>query len=134
MRKKIKILLGATGGVVAPFVTGAPLAFAQVLNAPGGFTNLGNINFNTAIPGIIRLLLAVAFIVAFIFLIIGGIRWILSGGDKAAAESARGTLTAAIIGLIIVLATWLIFTIIEQLFGISIISSTNVSIPELYAP
>ncbi|MBI4100668.1 hypothetical protein HY439_02905 [Candidatus Microgenomates bacterium] len=132
MKTKIKIGLGAISGTAA-LLTSAGIAFAQpILNAPPGFGNLQNINFNSAIPGIIRLLLVVAFIVAFVFLIIGGIRWILSGGDKAAAESARGTLTAAVIGLIIVLAAWLIISVIEQLFGISIISSTNVVIPGLY--
>lgn len=131
MSQKNKFALGTAGGIAVSLVA-ATGAFAQVLNTPPGFDTLKRVNFNSAIQGAIKLLLVAAFVIAFIFLIIGGIRWILSGGDKAAAESARGTLTAAIIGLIIVLAAWLIITIIETLFGISIINSTNVVIPQLY--
>ena len=48
----------------------------------------------------VNIVLIVAGIIFFFMLIIGGIRWILSGGDKANTESARNQITAALIGLI----------------------------------
>lgn len=129
MFKKTTVFLGLTLGLTAFFAT-AGFAFAQ-LGPPNGFENLGKIDIQTAIRGIIRLLLIVSFVIAFLFLLFGGIRWMLSGGDKTAAEGARGTLTAALIGLVIVLSAWLIITIIETAFGINIINNPIV-VPILY--
>ncbi len=54
----------------------------------------------------IQAVLGIALILAFIFLVIGGIKWILSGGDKAGTEAAKGTITAALIGLVVVFLAW----------------------------
>lgn len=124
MSKKIRLLL-ALGETAAAslYLTGTAFAAATInLRVGGSAANIQNITGPGLVSGAIRLLLLIAFIIAFIFLLIGGVRWILAGGDKAAAESARGTLTAAIIGLIIVLVAWAIFWFIEQLFGVSIVS------------
>lgn len=56
-------------------------------------------------------------VVAVIFLIYGGIKWILSGGDKTAVESARNHIIAAIVGLIIVVGAFFIIGLIFQLLG-----------------
>lgn len=131
MARKIKLLL-ATGGSVLAYLTLASAAFAAQINLKtGNYTNIESMTIPTFISGVVRLLLIVAFVIAFLFLVIGGIRWILSGGDKAAAESARGTLTAALIGLIIVLAAWAIMWLIEQLFGVTIVSGT-LNIPKFF--
>ena len=104
---------------------------AANLRPPPGYSNLENINVNNIIPDIVSTLLFLAFIVALIFLLIGGIRWIMSGGDKAASESAKGTLTAAIIGLVIVLLVWAILNLFEMIFGINITTSSLV-VPEFF--
>ena len=44
-----------------------------------------------------------AALAAFFYLILGGFQWITSGGDKAGTEAAREKITAAFIGLAIVL-------------------------------
>lgn len=132
MKTKIKLLLGSGGAALASLsLTGVAFAANNINLKPGGFENITGANLNSMISGAVKLLLLVAFVIAFIFLLIGGIRWILSGGDKAAAEAARGTLTAAIIGLVIVLAAWAIMWFIEQLFGVQIVSGT-IGIPNLY--
>ena len=126
MKTKVKCLL-ASGGAVLTSLSLAGAAFADSVNLKTGYAGgAENLDITALIQGGIKLLLMVAFIVAFIFIIIGGIRWILSGGDKAAAEAARGTLTAAIIGLIIVLAAWAIMTLIGILFGVDLL---NIAVP-----
>lgn len=79
---------------------------------------------NVTIPNIITaslsLVLIVAAIVFFFMLVIGGIRWILSGGDKGQTEAARNQITAALVGLVIVFAAWAIAQLIGTLFGIGI--------------
>jgi hypothetical protein len=66
----------------------------------------------------VNLLLFVAFVVALIFLVIGGIRWVLSGGDKEGAGKAKETVTAALVGLAVVLGAWILISIILNFFGI----------------
>ena len=74
------------------------------------------------IQAIIRFILVAAFVLAFIFLIIGGIQYITAGGDPKAAASARDRITGAIVGLIIVVAAFAIVLILERVFGIRIVS------------
>src|SRR6266700_3103059 len=66
------------------------------------FSKLCNLNANN-IGGIVgaavAFILVAAALIALFFLIWGGIRWIMSAGDKAKVDSARQTITAAIIGL-----------------------------------
>ena len=95
-------------------------AFAQTNVVP---TQISGINDIVGIiRTVIRLILIVAFIAAFIMLLIGGIRWILAGGDEKAVAGARGTITAALIGLVIVLVAYAIIRLVEIFFNVTIIS------------
>lgn len=73
------------------------------------------------IGSVLSIILAVAVLIAVFFLIWGGIKWILSGGDKSAVESARNHIVAAIIGLIIALLAFFIVQIVGRLFGIDLL-------------
>ncbi|EKD49463.1 MAG: hypothetical protein ACD_63C00137G0004, partial [uncultured bacterium] len=53
-------------------------------------------------------------IVAIVMIIIGGVQYSMSAGNKAAIESAKETITSAIIGLVIVLLTYLILGTINS--------------------
>ncbi len=83
-----------------------------------------NLKLAAVISAGIQFILIVALILAFVFLVIGGIRWILSGGDKAGTETARGTLTAALIGLVIVFLAWMMLNIAGTFFGFGTSSFT----------
>jgi len=52
----------------------------------------------------------------------GAIGWIVSGGEKSAIEGARGRITNAIVGIIILLSTFALLKIIESFFGINILT------------
>lgn len=73
------------------------------------------------ISALVGALLIIAALLAFFYLILGGIQWITSGGDKAGMEAARNKITHAIVGLIIVGAAWAIMILIQQFLGITII-------------
>lgn len=49
---------------------------------------------------------------AIIFLVVGGYMYIISGGDKQQLETAKSTITLAIIGLIVIICSYLIIDII----------------------
>ena len=92
---------------------------------PGGdFVNLEELTLGGIVAGLIRLILVIAALVFFFILVIGGIRWIASGGDKAQTEAARGQITAALVGLVIVFAAWAIVQLINTFFGINIFELT----------
>lgn len=74
--------------------------------------------FSPMIKGIIQVIFVVAVILTFVFLLWGGIQWILSGGDKAKYEEARNRITAALIGLAIVALAWLIMKLVTYFFGL----------------
>lgn len=84
------------------------------------FSALGNLTIPSIVSGFIRLTLVIAAIVFFFILVIGGIKWIASGGDKAQTETARSQITAALVGLVIVFAAWAIVALINTFFGIDI--------------
>jgi hypothetical protein len=100
-------------------------AFGQFDVEPVGpdatpFPNLGSL-----IRNILSLIFFIAGLLAFIYLLIGGIQWITSGGDKAAASAARDRITAALVGLIIIVAAFAITLVLEQVFGLRILTGVN---------
>lgn len=93
---------------------------------PGGSYNTLCTNIPTAqglVSTALNVLLFVAFVSALIFLIIGGIKWIMSGGDKEGTAKAKNTVTSALIGLVIVLAAWILINVILKFFGLNDIST-----------
>ena len=64
--------------------------------------------------------LGLAGIVLFILLIVGGFQFITSGGDPKAAEGAKKTITSAIIGLIVILVSFIILVIIRNITGVDV--------------
>jgi hypothetical protein len=94
------------------------------LNPGGQWTGIQNLTVPSIVSGFIRLTLVVAALVFFFILVIGGIRWIASGGDKAQTEGARNQITAALVGLVIVFAAWAILALIRTFFGVDIFSLT----------
>jgi hypothetical protein len=94
-------------------------------NPSQGGTALGKL-----ISGLLGALFVAGFILAFMQLIIGGIQWITAGGDKQALEKARNGITNAIMGLIIVAASYAIMTLVGNFFGIDIKALTIPSISQ----
>ena len=130
--KKVLGTLLAAGGYLA--ITASAFATGNSVNpcpGAGQFTKLCNLNANN-IGGIIgaavTFILIIAVLIALFFLIFGGIRWITSGGDKAKVESARGTIIAAIIGLVISFLAFFILSLALSFFGLSL---SNLTLPRI---
>lgn len=71
---------------------------------------------------VIRFLTVYGGIAMLLYLLIGGIRWISSGGDKAKLEEASAQITQAITGMIILAATIAITTLIGNALGLDILN------------
>lgn len=89
------------------------------------------VDIGRLISSFIGILMIVAALAFFFMLVLGGLQWILSGGDKAGTEGARSRITAALIGLVIVFAAWAIVRLIEFFFGITILG-TEFALPKPY--
>lgn len=84
------------------------------------------------VSAIVGTLLIIAALMAFLYLILGGIQWITSGGDKAGMEAARNKITHAIVGLIIVGAAWAIMSLVQGFLGINVIGAGGIKLPTPY--
>jgi len=82
---------------------------------------LGSLKFNSLISVVITLLIAVVSLTFFFMLIMGGLKWISSGGDEKKLAAARGQITNALIGLVIVFSAWAIISLIQTVFGVNIL-------------
>lgn len=101
---------------------GVVLAQSVDLKPAGQFAPLGTLDPQTLIPMLIKLLLIVAALVFFFMLVLGGIKWILSGGDKGKTEEARNQITSALVGLVIVFSAWAIAGLIKAFFNVDILN------------
>lgn len=123
MKKLAKLTQKISHGLGSLFLFSFVFAQEKIELKPGGkFAGLEEITLPAVVPVLIQVILIISALVALVFMIIGGIKWITAGGDKAATESARGTLTSALIGLVIVFAAWAIIRLIELFFGIHILT------------
>jgi len=95
-----------------------------VPQAGSDFFDLSTLTAADVISGVITLALIIAAIIFFLMLVVGGIMWIVSGGDKGQTEKARGMITAALIGLVIVFSAWAIAGLVNAFFGIDIFNLT----------
>lgn len=74
------------------------------------------------VPAAIGMGFLIGSIIFFFMLVVGAIQWISSGGDKQALESARGKLSNALIGIVLLFAAFALVSLIETFFRINILS------------
>jgi hypothetical protein len=90
-------------------------------NLTGVAKGAAGLSIGGMVSGFLNLILIVAGLAFFFILVVGGVKWILSGGDKAHTEGARNQITAALVGLVIVFSAWAIAGLIDSFFGINIL-------------
>lgn len=120
------LLIASVIALVAVFSPVAPAALAQGCDPSNGITggvNCTNEDGNLAptlfgdggvFTTIVNVLLFIIGAISVIMLIIGGIRYTLSGGDSGAVTSAKNTILYAIIGLVV---AFLAFAIVNFVLG-----------------
>ena len=117
------------GSALITVLTISPLSALAIENDPIDITkrvdtNISQLKPSVLISGAVNLLLGAAGIVAFFFLLIGGVQWILAGGDKEGTEKARKKITNALIGLAIVFSAYALLYILSALFNINLLNFT----------
>ncbi len=117
-QNRVLASITATATTVASSLVLAAPAMAQTLSdvdvkSPKGFAT----NFGGLLNGALSFVLIIGALLVLFYLILGGIEWITSGGDKGKTEGARNKITAAIIGLIVLAASWAILTLVLNFLG-----------------
>lgn len=79
----------------------------------------------------IQMIIFAAFLIAFIWLLIGGIKWILSSGDPGKVAAARNQVIHALVGLVVVVLALALIMLVQTILGVSIITGDNFTIPTL---
>jgi hypothetical protein len=100
-----------------------PAAYAALGNANpctslGQFSalcSLTNDSFGFVVSTAIEIILIITVIIAVFYFIFGGIKWVLSRGDKEKVEDARNHIIASVVGLMM---AFLAFFIINLVFGL----------------
>lgn len=108
--------IGCGGGL-------GPLAgiFCTTTDKVAAKVEAGN-QLNKLISTIIGVMTAVAALYFIFQFIIAGMQWISSGGEKNNLEEARNKITNSLIGLIIVVAAWIIIGVIGNIIGLDILN------------
>jgi hypothetical protein len=114
MKKKIVIILTLVV-ILLPGIAGA----VEFNNPAGNFlidlTRPGINQTNTfagLLTYLIRLVLTIVGLVAIVFIMLGGFQYITARGDEEKASAGKKTLTNAIIGLVIVILSYMIVAVI----------------------
>lgn len=98
---------GPTGGIFDFFKAPTSGTNAAVGDAPGSFKNILTL--------FLQWFLAIIGIMAFIYLVMSGVKYITAGGDAAKATEARNGIINAIIGIMVIAIA---FTIMRFAAGI----------------
>lgn len=125
------IKFGSTLATVLAISPAAALADERDINLKlidTKWQDLSNITVNKVLVFAINGILIISGIASFFFLLIGGVQWILAGGDKEGTEKARKRITAALIGLAIVFSAYALATLVNAVFGVDIL---NFRIPSI---
>jgi hypothetical protein len=120
------------GGALATVMAFTPSAvFAALAPVGSDVSDISNVNNRFAplmtytpsmfLRTILNIMLGIAGVASFIFLLWGGLQWILAGGDKEGTEKARKKITAALIGLAIVFSAYALLFILRTLFNVDLI-------------
>jgi prepilin signal peptidase PulO-like enzyme (type II secretory pathway) len=124
----MKNILKKIVATIVFIASGAPLlALAQnngvtsglVTSGVGGLFGSGGLSGATSLTDLItraiQLMLLFAGAIAVVFVIIGGYWYITSAGNEETAEKGQKTLTNAIIGIVIIVLSYAIITVISNL-------------------
>jgi hypothetical protein len=112
--KKLTIGLLTVATLALPVMAAAQV---NVNTIPGSTFGLGTADLQSTVVKIIQWVLGFLGLIAVIMILIGGFQWMTAGGNEEKVASAKKIISAAVIGLIVVLLAWAIV--------IFVVSQTN---------
>lgn len=122
--KKLKFGLLALFALVgiATFVPAATVSADPITQVNNGLKDIGAkeptnaVPLQTRIKQVINVIMFILGTIAVIMIVIGGIRYTVSGGDSSAVTAAKNTIFYAVIGLIVALLAYAIVNFVVSSF------------------
>lgn len=105
------IVLGLSA--LAP-TAGQAQATSFSIESIGSQIGLGNADLKTTIINIINLALGLMTLIAVVMIIIGGFTWLTAGGNEEKVDKAKKTISAAVVGMIIIILAWAIVLFVAR--------------------
>jgi len=96
------------------YLTSAQVQIPQVPGQASGAFGGGQQTIRQIIVNILTLALQIAGFLAILFVIYGGFRYMTSGGSEEGAEAGKKILTNAIIGLAVIILSYVILAVISN--------------------
>ncbi len=93
-------------------------------NVPGGQDVATFKCLEGLFSSVVQALTALVGVAVFVMFVVGGFNFLFSGGDQKKLEKARGTLTYAIIGTVVIVASYLILLTIKAVTGVDVTKFT----------
>jgi amino acid transporter len=87
---------------------------------PSSTLGLGSADLQATIVSVIQWILGFLGLIAVVLILYGGFTWMTAGGNEEKVEKAKKIITAAVIGLVIVLLAWAII-----LFALNVLTNTT---------
>lgn len=114
--------------LISTYLTQRPIDLGSEIKGIGplGFQGTNPCDITTFFPNIISTIIGVLTVCAILWFILnfimGTYKWISSGGDSKAIESARSQIIQAIVGLILILVALIILSVLGNVFGLDILN------------
>lgn len=87
-----------------------------------GIATIGG--FECLYRNVLQVIVGLAGLVFFAMFLVGGFKYLTSGGDPKKAASATSTLTSAVIGIVGVIISWFVLLLIKNFTGINVTQFT----------
>ena len=112
---KFALAAGAIMALALPFtVQPAHAASLLSIESIGSQVGLGNADLKKTVLNILQLVLGLLTFVAVIMVILGGFTWLTAAGNEEKVDRAKKIISAAVIGLIIVLLAWAVVIFVTR--------------------
>ena len=105
---KVALALGIAATLAVPAASFAVTATSFSIESIGSQIGLGNADLKSTVLNIIRLVLGLMTLVAVVLIIYGGFVWLTAAGNEENVEKAKKIISAAVMGLIVILLAWAI--------------------------
>ena len=94
---------------------------SQEFRPPSGIPQGGLSNLQGLLSNAILIFIILGSFLLVIYIVWAGIQWITSGGDKAKLTAARGKITWAVVGLVIIFSSFFIIDAIGYFFKVNLL-------------
>lgn len=109
---KVALALASVMAVALPMTAYAQSSFS--IESIGTKLGLGEADLKQTVLNIIQLVLGLMTLIAVVLIIYGGFVWLTAAGNEENTEKAKRIISAAVVGLIIILLAWAVVIFVAR--------------------